>query len=50
MELKRNDLYLVVGGISSAFLNSLSRAVMSILKLGQTIGSNIRRFFGKSYC
>lgn len=38
------------GGITSTFLNSLSRFITTILDLGRTIGSSISRYKNKNYC
>ncbi len=38
------------GGITSTFLNSFSRLMENIYKLGQSVGSSIRRITSKSYC
>lgn len=51
-ELKNEQLYEVQGGFSfsASFLNSLARSVNSILELGRTFGSSIRRISCNSYC
>lgn len=38
------------GGITSTFLNSLSRFIITILDVGRTIGSSISRYKNKNYC
>lgn len=38
------------GGISSTLLNSVSRLMETLLKLGQLVGSAIRRSATKTYC
>ena len=43
-------IYVRGGGISSTFLNSVSRLFEDIYKLGQSIGSSIRRIASKKTC
>ena len=38
------------GGLSIANLNVIARIVTTLVKLGQTIGSNIRRIISGSIC
>jgi hypothetical protein len=38
------------GGLAATMLNSLSRLIGTILELGRTVGSAIRRGYSKSYC
>lgn len=38
------------GGITSTFLNSLSRLMENIYKLGQSVGSSIRRVVSNKVC
>lgn len=47
-----NEELLVVrgGGITSTFLNSLSRFMENLYKLGQSVGSSLRRIVGKKTC
>ena len=47
-----NEELLVVkgGGIGATLLNSLSRLIGTILDLGQTVGSALRRGISKKYC
>lgn len=47
-----NEELLVVrgGGITSTFLNSLSRFMENLYKLGQSVGSSLRRIVGKQTC
>ena len=51
MKLSNQELMLIQGGIISAsWLNSISRTITTILDLGRTIGSAIRRMYSKKYC
>lgn len=51
MRLKELELYEIKGGaISATLLNAVSRAVTTILELGRTIGTSIRRIYSKNYC
>ncbi len=51
MKLNEVELYEVKGGaITATFLNAVSRAVSTILTLGQTVGTAIRRIYSKNYC
>ena len=38
------------GGITATFLNSVSRVMETLYKLGQSVGSSIRRVTAKNYC
>lgn len=38
------------GGITSNFMNSLSRLMENIYKIGQSFGSSIRRITSHNYC
>lgn len=38
------------GGITSTFLNSFSRLMENIFRLGQSVGSSIRRVVSKKVC
>lgn len=50
-KLNNEELILVKGGgITSTFLNSLSRLMENIYKLGQAVGSSIRRITSKNVC
>lgn len=49
--LNNEELLLVRGGgISSTFLNSISRLLEDIYKLGQAVGSSLRRIRSKKVC
>lgn len=49
--LSKEELILIKGGaFSSTLLNSVSRLIDTLLKLGQTVGTAIRRSFSKNYC
>lgn len=49
--LSNEELLLVRGGgITSTFLNSLSRFMENIYKLGQSVGSSFRRIISKNTC
>lgn len=51
MKLSEEELNKIYGGaISAALLNAFSRAISTILELGRTVGSSIRRFYSKNYC
>lgn len=38
------------GGLTSTMLNSVARLITTVLELGRTVGSSIRRIKTKSYC
>ena len=38
------------GGITSAMINAISKAINTIYELGRQTGSAIRRLLKKSYC
>ena len=49
--LTNEDLISIRGGsITATMLNAFSRAIDTILNLGQIVGSSIRRAFSKNYC
>lgn len=51
MQLNEQELIKIQGGaISATLLNAVSRAVSTILELGRTVGSAIRRIYSKNYC
>ena len=51
MELTNRELKNIKGGaLSAAFLNALARASATILDIGRSIGSSIRRAFTKNFC
>ena len=50
MVLKDVQLFEIKGGISSTLINSVARMINTILDLGRTIGSAIRRIYSKNYC
>lgn len=43
-----NEIY--GGAVSASLLNAFSRAITTILGLGRTVGSAIRRIYSKNYC
>ena len=50
--LTNEELLVVVGGagFTATLMNSLSRLIGTVLNLGQTVGSSIRRAATNSYC
>ena len=51
--MENNELINIVGGASSingTILNSISRLFSTLLEIGRTIGSSIRRAQNKNYC
>jgi len=49
--LKNEELILIKGGgITSTFLNSLSRFMDTLYNLGQSVGSSLRRIVSKNVC
>ncbi len=52
MELNRRDLLSVVGGISisGTLINALVKGINSILDLGRSLGTAIRRINSGSIC
>ena len=53
MVLKEMELVKINGGgflMTSTYLNSLARIVSTIMDLGRTVGSSIRRAYSKNYC
>lgn len=51
MKLQETELYNISGGaISAALINAIARAVSTVLDLGRTVGTAIRRIYSKNYC
>ncbi len=53
MHLKETELYEIQGGgisINATLINAFARAISTILDLGRTVGSAIRRIYSKNYC
>ncbi len=51
MKLKEIELYEIKGGaVSATLLNSMARIISTVLELGRTVGSSIRRIYSKNYC
>ena len=51
MNLENSKLINIYGGgWTAAYLNAAARAANTILDLGRTVGTSIRRFFSKKYC
>ena len=53
MHLKETDLYQIQGGglaVNATLINAFARAISTILDLGRTVGSAIRRISSKNYC
>jgi len=51
MQLTKEELFEVQGGsITASFLNALSRAASTILDIGRSIGSSLRRMVTRNYC
>lgn len=49
--LSNEELMSVKGGsLTSQFLNAVTRAVETVLDLGRTVGSSIRRIFSGKLC
>jgi len=51
-ELSNKELLTIAGGasLSASFFNALSRTVETVLEVGRSLGSAIRRLFNGSYC
>ncbi len=51
MQLNETELYKIKGGgISTTLLNSVARLITTVLDLGRTVGTSIRRIYSKNYC
>ena len=51
MKLEDNLLIQINGGgLTAAYLNAAARAVTTILELGRTLGSTIKRAISKNFC
>ena len=50
--LSKKELYQIIGGINitAALLSAIAKGITTIMNLGQTLGSSIRRLFKKNYC
>ncbi len=52
-ELKDNELMSIDGGanwLTASFLNSIARILSTIMDVGKSLGSSIRRISDGSYC
>ncbi len=51
-ELKKEEMLYISGGasISASFLNALSRAVTTLVDLGRSLGTSIRRTISGKVC
>lgn len=51
-ELKVEELYLIQGGINwtASLFNGISKGINSILELGRSLGSSIRRIMTGKLC
>lgn len=51
-ELKKDELLSVVGGINitASFISAIAKGINSILDLGRSLGTAIRRVVGNSLC
>lgn len=51
MKIENSRLINVYGGSwTAAYLNAAARAAQTVLDLGRTVGTSIRRIFSKKYC
>ncbi|MDD3187742.1 MAG: hypothetical protein PHD02_04680 [Bacilli bacterium] len=52
MELKKEELMNIVGGfsITASFISAVAKGINSILELGRSLGTAIRRIAGNSIC
>lgn len=50
MELNKEQLAKVVGGVSGAVLSTIVRGFKLAFDMGRHLGSSIRRFFTRNYC
>ena len=53
MKLEEKELYNINGGgitINATLINAFARAISTVLDLGRTVGSAIRRLYSKNYC
>ena len=51
MKLERHELINVSGGgLTATYINATSRAINTILDLGRTVGSSIRRVVSRKWC
>lgn len=50
-ELNKNELMKVTGGsISASFLNAIARGIDTVLEIGRSLGSALRRFLSGKKC
>ena len=53
VELKKEELLSISGGanlLTAAFLNSISRAITTLVDLGRSLGTSIRRSLDGKVC
>lgn len=51
-ELNSKELLQIDGGatLSAAFFNAISRTISTVMEVGRSLGSAIRRMFNGTYC
>ena len=50
-KLEKEEMMKINGGaITASFLTAFARSLSTIMNVGQTLGSSIRRLFAGSYC
>lgn len=48
--MKDSELYMIAGGISTTFLNSLARIINVIFNIGKSIGTSFKMIKTKTSC
>ena len=50
MELEKQELQEIVGGVNATYINAIVRGVNTILDIGRSLGSVIRRLTSGNLC
>ncbi len=49
-QLNKNQLIIIKGGVTGAMINSIARVIGTLLELGRSLGSGIRRIVSRNIC
>lgn len=50
MQISKQELLNITGGVSASYITALVRGINSILELGRSLGTAIRRLFSGKIC
>lgn len=50
MEIQKEELKMIIGGVNASYLSAIVRGVNAILDIGRSLGSAIRRMVEGNIC